>query len=473
MATETDDMFAPPINRAMTVLDRSFFQKTVPTSIARIFNAKDIARCRKDLEKSRDMLVRSRIRPIFSDPDTDRASKGNKVLVLRPEVVPNDKSTWSAKLQELEQDGTLGVLPYDLHLDYSHFSYLDIMNAVLPPPNPDEHDDEIPSGFTCAGHVAHLNLRERYFPWKHLIGQVLLDKNPTEVRTIINKIEHLGAENKFRVFPYEVLAGPDDLNVTLREQDCTFQFDWAKVYWNTRLHTEHERLCSIFQEGEAICDAMAGIGPFAIPAGKKKCFVYANDLNPDSHSALVANVASNKVSDYVKPFCADGHVFIRTSAADLLHADHKVDIFEKKKRYSKSNPPAPPAFLKTLVQPKTFSHYVMNLPASAVTFLLDFIGLYARIPNLSVDDARKLFAPHTDRKLPMVHVYCFGTKTGKADDQDSAEKEVCELVSGYLGYPITQQTPEVHLQNVREVSRTRSMFCVSFRLPEEVAFKES
>lgn len=31
---------------------------------------------------------------------------------------------------------------------------------------------EVPSSFETIGHIAHLNLREEYLPFKHVIGQV-------------------------------------------------------------------------------------------------------------------------------------------------------------------------------------------------------------------------------------------------------------------------------------------------------------
>ena len=52
---------------------------------------------------------------------------------------------------------------------------------------------------------------------------------------------------------------------------------------------------SLFGEGEAVCDVMAGVGPFAVPAGRKRVFVWANDLNPDSWEALRDAVGRNKV----------------------------------------------------------------------------------------------------------------------------------------------------------------------------------
>jgi tRNA (guanine37-N1)-methyltransferase len=378
-----------------------------------------------------------------------------------------DRTTWSPKLRDLEQDGTLGVIPYQLHLDYDFFTYSEITSAIIPPPET-KQDDEIPQGFALAGHVAHLNLRERYWPYKHLIADVLADKNPM-VKTVINKLDNVGTENAFRTFQYEVLHGPDDMNVELREQGCTFKFDFAKVYWNTRLHTEHERLCSMFNEGEAVCDVMAGVGPFAIPAGKKKCFVWANDLNPESYKSLEDNIRINKVGDFVTSRNTDGADFIRQSAFDLVKSERSIPIYPKVK-FSRSAPPTQkPVPDRTLVQPRTFQHYVMNLPASAITFLPSFIGLYSDVPGMPADEAKKLFTPHTEQKLPMIHVHCFSTKS---DDNVAETKEICEEISRQLQYEITPATPDVTIYDVRDVAPKKRMFCASFRLPEEVAFRQ-
>lgn len=54
----------------------------------------------------------------------------------------------------------------------------------------------------------------------------------------------------------------------------------------------------------------AGIGPFVIPAAKKGCLVYANDLNPDSVKYLRINAKINKVEDCVNTYNMDARNFI-------------------------------------------------------------------------------------------------------------------------------------------------------------------
>ena len=171
-----------------------------------------------------------------------------------------------------------------------------------------------------------------------------------------------------------------------------------------------------------------------------------------------------QVDQFVKAFNEDGRSFIRSSAKQLMEMEHHVKIFRHVSRSSRSQAPSDekqdPSPLQILTQPKTFDHYVMNLPATATTFLDAFIGLYR--------EHEDLFTPHTDTKLPMIHVHCFSTKS---DDNKEEKIKICKEISERIGYTITPQTPELEIWDVRDVAPQKRMFCASFRIPPEVAFR--
>ena len=108
----------------------------------------------------------------------------------------------------------------------------------------------------------------------------------------------------------ELLAGEDNTEVVLQEGNCTFSFDYRRVYWNSRLRFEHSRLINTFNPSDVVADMFCGVGPFAIPAAKRGCSVYANDLNPNSYKALLQNCAHNHVEDRVFPSNLDAREFI-------------------------------------------------------------------------------------------------------------------------------------------------------------------
>ncbi|PFH57947.1 hypothetical protein XA68_14355 [Ophiocordyceps unilateralis] len=443
---------APAAARAATTLDRSLFSRSLPTAAASVRDNRLISKYRKELSGTKELLLLDKFDPIVADPDPRLAAQGRKCFILQPAVRPTEPETWSPVLREASKLGDLSLVPTEVTIGYDLWSYPDVVRAFLP----DELHDEIPAGFNTAGHVAHLNLRDRYRPYKHIIAQVILDKNPA-IRTVINKTDNVGTESEFRTFSYEVLAGPDDMMVDVNEAGCVFHFDYSKVYWNSKLGNEHQRIAALFQPGEVVVDVMAGIGPFAVPAGKKGVFVMANDKNPESYRYLDEAIRRNKVTQFVRPFNQDGHDFIRSAANLVLEASRRGDCAEirpsKVSRRALSPPP------KRIPMPPTISHFVMNLPASALSFLHNYRGLYRGKEELFVD-----------KQLPMVHAHCFAAK---ADDAAPLE-DICRRIYDEIGTRLVPGDAETHgqvsIQEVRDVAPAKRMFCASFRLPPEVAF---
>ncbi|KAL5611524.1 hypothetical protein BROUX41_000883 [Berkeleyomyces rouxiae] len=450
-----------PLVRAMTTLDKSLFSKTFNISAATIKDNKTISKYRKLMEKSNELLALDRLSAIAADPRPEVAQKGGKCLLLKPSVKPEDPSTYGAVLAEAVKADELGVVPYELKLEYDYWSYLDVISSIIP----EELHDEIPTGYNSVGQVVHLNLRDRYLPYKSVIAQVIAEKN-NGVRTVINKIDNVGAESQFRTFAYEVLRGPDDLNVEVHENSCVFAFDYAKVYWNSKLETEHTRLINMFQPGEVVADVMAGIGPFAVPAGKKGVFVWANDFNPESHKYMELAVKKNKVGEFVRPFNQDGREFIHFAATSVLEASRAGVVATVATKQSRSDrqagKPAPPAH--TVPVPPVVNHFVMNLPASATTFLHHFRGLYAGHEDV--------FAGNSTHQMPMVHVHCFAVK----GDNKAAYADIVERIMEEIGVTLVvgdgAVEGQVQIHDVRDVAPKKSMFCASFRLPRSVAFEK-
>jgi tRNA (guanine37-N1)-methyltransferase len=104
----------------------------------------------------------------------------------------------------------------------------------------------------------------------------------------------------------------------------------------------------------------------------------------------------------------------------------------------------------------------MNLPASAITFLHHYKGLY--------HGRQELFEPHTDTKLPIVHVHCFALKSDDDVPLNDIRERIFEEIGVKLELGDAQKEGEVSIHNVRDVAPKKRMFCASFRLPRAVAF---
>lgn len=300
-----------------------------------------------------------------------------------------------------------------LDIGYENWKADSILKAVLPP-------DLRVTSYSVIGHILHLNLKEPLLEYKHLIGEVFLDKI-NNIKTVVNKTNII--DSTFRFFTMEILSGENNMNVSVKENRCVYKFDFSKVYWNPRLCTEHERIVSKLEPGNILFDVFAGVGPFAIPAAKKKCIVLANDLNVHSFQWLCTNVLVNKVESWVKTYNMDGRNFIREVLKPKIQ-----EIWLKNDHSQKM-------------------HIVMNLPANAVEFLDEFVGLCNDISENEYGE------------MPFIHCYCFIKAT------DNFKKLAKEAVESHLQ---CQLKTDVEVLFVRNVSPNKEMMRVSFILPKEV-----
>ncbi|KAF8003247.1 hypothetical protein HF325_002492 [Metschnikowia pulcherrima] len=109
----------------------------------------------------------------------------------------------------------------------------------------------------------------------------------------------------------------------------------------------------------------------------------------------------------------------------------------------------------------------MNLPDSALTFLDEFIGLYTRDESVE-----KIARGDPQFRLPTINVHCF--EKFSSDEPEPSMQELYRRVHSRITKIIDFPAPfdDFHFHLVRKVAPTKPMFCVTFQLPREVAFRK-
>lgn len=446
--------FLCPVARGMKELEKSVFEKEIDLLVAKFSDPRYVGEFTKVCKNQ--LLNVPNVKHIVKIENT-------KGVLLRDDIddIETYKLSLLSEALELMETRGIEIKPYKMKLDYDFWKADDILQAILPT----ELLSESPSGFAQAGHIAHMNLRNEFKPYGALIGQVILDKNPT-IKTVVDKLDTIS--NKFRVFDMKLLAGEDNFLVEQHESGCKFKFDFSTTFWNSRLNTEHERLVSIFKPGNAVADVFAGVGPFAVPAAKKGVLVLANDLNPESYKFLSENALINHTLQFLKGYNLDGREFIRLSPRLLFDWNSREGFVEKRKVSKRRRTDCKSTDGVLSVEIPTFiSQYVMNLPGSSIDFLDEFIGLYTNDPE--VEQCVKNAEHFT---LPTIHVHCFEKYAHDSPEPTMEElhRRVHARIIEKIQFPAPIRDFTFHL--VRKVAPTKPMFCVSFILPKEVAFKK-
>lgn len=346
----------------------------------------------------------------FSTQDTNALAAHLRTITLSGRAA-TDAAAFVHALQESD------ISTRAIRLHFAQWPTEQILRRLLPT------GVVVPTSFETVGTLIHLNLRPEHETHRHLIGEVLLAKLSPRVRTIVNKTK--ATSGPFRTFAMELLAGDPSTATTVRENGCTFALDLARVYWNSRLETEHRRIVDAMRPAEVFADAFCGVGPFAVPAAKRaRCkAVYANDLNPASVEYLRRNIETNGVADgKVVPSCG--------CARDFLRRIVRVE-----------NVPV--------------SRVTMNFPAGAPEFLDVFRGLYTGLEELKLP-------------MPIVHCYCFiRDAEGKAEARRRVRKA---LFNGEEDGTSTMSDDELDVRTVRDVAPRKVQVCVTFTIPTRVAY---
>nr|XP_012143208.1 PREDICTED: FAD synthase-like isoform X2 [Megachile rotundata] len=267
--------------RGMTCLNREAFKTTVELSCLK-YSKINISKIKPILKK---YVFKTR------NFKSIQKEKDEVTVYLNPFIIKCFKDFMENEREYLEgyvYFGTTKVV-----LNYDNWTAYDMLKAILP------EGIDIPTSYSLIGHILHLNLRDAHLPYKSIIGQIYLDTIPN-AKTVVNKINNI--DTAFRHFSMEILAGDKNTVTTVKEHGCTYELDFSQVYWNSRLSTEHSNLITFMKENDVLYDVFAGVGPFAVPAARKKIEVLANDLNPEAYKWLQKNITINKVQEKIRSF---------------------------------------------------------------------------------------------------------------------------------------------------------------------------
>lgn len=247
--------------------------------------------------------------------------------------------------------------------------------------------------FETIGHIAHVNLRDDQLPYKHVIAQVLLDVRHVAERCSLCVSNVPASRNTQTFAPLSTRSGrfptsiacsiwrssvatpiltPRFPSTDLGSSSISARYarlsvavtdkgtQWAlQVYWNSRLQTEHRRLVDAFEEGCVIADMFCGVGPFAVPAARRRsCTVHANDLNPRSVHYLKKNIALNGIGECCALVTLEPGRDVCLSDGSIIpyNLDARQFIEESRERQRTG-------------EISMFDHIIMNLPAMALEFL--------------------------------------------------------------------------------------------------------
>lgn len=303
---------------------------------------------------------------------------------------------------------------YAIDWNYEDFNAEECLRKLIP----DCVDP--PSSFETIGHIAHMNLREEFMPYRNVIGEVIIDKNP-HIKVVVTKVGSL--EGDYRTFKMEIIGSRGELSnpliSTVSENQMRLKIDFEKCYWNSRLSTERSRLLKCFKSTlpspTRLIDMCCGVGALACFSARDGLEVFANDLNPDAIACVCENAARNSVD--VISFNMDGRKFLQKLVKDNTLSS---------------------------VSP-TVNHVMINLPEIGIELMDVFHGLFESPDQLGMNEFR-------------IYCHCF-----------SREKPALDEIATRIDAVLPGIDPaNISLVHVRDVAPNKIMYSAEFTVPPSV-----
>ena len=328
-------------------------------------------------------------------------AKGYRIVLLK------------AKLpQEICKLAMATATTFELLSTYEDLSVEQVLRALLP------SSSDPPASFETIGHIAHMNLRNEFQEFKHVIGQVVLDKN-RHIEVVVTKVGELSGD--FRTFQMEIIASRNNnrsLVAVVSENKMRLTIDYAECYWNSRLSSERQRLLKAFKLVDSascrLLDMCCGIGALACFCAKEGMEVFANDLNPNAVSCLRINALANHVEVSISN--EDARTFVRGLVRSGRFTQGKVN------------------------------QVMINLPEIGLSFLDVFVGLFENEDQLGTNEFK-------------IYCHCFSR-------EQPPDSEVRQRVNEALALDESDDRIALTVVHVRDVAPNKIMYSVEFEVPE-------
>jgi tRNA (guanine37-N1)-methyltransferase len=396
----------------------------------------------------------------------------HKLVLLKGLEEEEEEEEPSAELDALLQsdDGVALGPPKHIAISFRQLSFAYILQQLLPVPPP--------SAYEQIGHVAHFNLKPHHMPFGDLIGQVLVETNPS-IETVVTKIGNV--QGKYRTYDLQVLAGPENhLETTVVEHGMSIRLNVADCYWCTRLSGERQHVLQELKESATttttttttnhplvVADVFCGVGAICLLLAKEQpnATILANDWNPKAIEYFQESIDLNHFGGSSKSSSSRQQhqrpPLFQLSCGDTY--DYLIGLGQK--------------------QPILPDHVLMNYPLEAATFL----GALRWWPWKRIQEH---FAKY--ERYPRFHVYTFARVVAVVDgdknskDEKKEEEIAIDIVANELLPPIHRRKEDdddntssnhhrrgelndefdasVSTRLVRDVAPGKVVVCVSFSL---------